>query len=84
MKLSIYLDGHLVRKLDMVARRTRCSRSRVVSELLFGALRGSPWQHRAKRLAELAGTWKDRRKVNEIVKDIYRKRTPARRRMCIS
>ena len=84
MQLSIYLERHLVQQLDKEARRTRRSRSHVVSELLTGALRNGPGQDRAERLADLAGSWEDRRKVNEIVKDIYRQRTASGRRADIA
>ncbi|OGH60496.1 MAG: hypothetical protein A3G34_16355 [Candidatus Lindowbacteria bacterium RIFCSPLOWO2_12_FULL_62_27] len=75
MQVSIYLDESLIRRVDRRARREKRSRSEVVSELLSEALRQGPRSDRAGRLKALAGSWMDERSPEEIVEDVYARRT---------
>lgn len=80
MQLSIYLDAGLIRRVDGMARQRRVSRSRMISGLIEDAIQNGGHGNRASRILALAGSWKDNRTADEIVREIYAKRKSAGRR----
>ena len=80
MQLSIYLGDDLIRRVDRMARQKRLSRSRMISGLIEEAIQNGGHGHRARRILALAGSWKDHRMADEIVREIYSRRTRASRR----
>lgn len=80
MQLSVYLNDSLIRRVDRMAKKKRISRSRMIGRLIDDAMRGGGKGDRAKRILALAGSWRDHRPADKIVKDIYAGRGASGRR----
>jgi plasmid stability protein len=75
MQVSLYLDDTLIRRLDKLADRTGKSRSATVQSLLEHALVSDE----GPALLALAGSWKDVRPAEQIIREVTEGRRYNRR-----
>jgi plasmid stability protein len=75
MQVSLYLDDTLIRRLDVLAESTGKSRSATVQRLLEHALVSDD----GPELLTLAGSWKDVRPAEQIIREVTEGRRYNRR-----